>query len=82
MSSASLRRVVRLLHVAAACALGTYLYSPLIDATWAARVLQVGVFPAMAVSGLVIPAACEPDSRWHRQGFPYLVECDSLSLSM
>ena len=54
MSSASLRRVVRLLHVAAACALGTYLYSPLIDATWAARALQVGVFPAMAVSGLVM----------------------------
>lgn len=54
MSSASLRRVVRLLHLAAACALGTYLYSPLIDATWAARVLQVGVFPAMAVSGLVM----------------------------
>jgi hypothetical protein len=54
MSSASLRRVVRLLHVAAACALGTYLYSPLIDATWAARVLQVGVFPAMALSGLVM----------------------------
>lgn len=54
MSSASLRRVVRLLHLAAACALGTYLYSPLIDATWAARVLQLGVFPAMAVSGLVM----------------------------
>jgi hypothetical protein len=54
MSSASLRRGVRLLHIAAACALGTYLYSPLIDATWAARVLQLGVFPAMAVSGLVM----------------------------
>jgi high-affinity Fe2+/Pb2+ permease len=54
MSSASLRRAVRLLHVAAACALGTYLYSPLIDATWAARVLQIGVFPAMAVSGLAM----------------------------
>lgn len=54
MSSASLRRAVRLLHIAAACALGTYLYSPLIDATWAARVLQIGVFPAMAMSGIVM----------------------------
>lgn len=54
MSSASMRRAVRLLHVAAAFALGTFLYSPLIDATWAARVLQVGVFPAMALSGVVM----------------------------
>ena len=54
MSSASLRCAVRLLHIAAACALGTYLYSPLIDATWAARVLQIGVFPAMALSGLAM----------------------------
>jgi hypothetical protein len=54
MSSASLRRAVRFLHIAAACALGTYLYSPLIDATWAARVLQIGVFPAMALSGVVM----------------------------
>lgn len=54
MSSASFRRAVRLLHIAAACALGTYLYSPLIDATWAARVLQIGVFPAMALSGVAM----------------------------
>lgn len=54
MSSVSLRRAVRLLHITAACALGTYLYSPLIDVTWAARVLQIGVFPAMALSGLAM----------------------------
>ena len=54
MSSGSLRRAVRLLHIAAACALGTYLYSPLIDAIWAARVLQIGVFPAMALSGVAM----------------------------
>jgi high-affinity Fe2+/Pb2+ permease len=54
MSSASLRRSVRYVHIAAAIALGVYLYSPLIDATWAARVLQAGVFPAMAASGLVM----------------------------
>lgn len=54
MSSPSLRRSIRYLHIAAAAALGVYLYSPLIDTTWAARVLQIGVFPGMAASGLAM----------------------------
>lgn len=53
-ASRSLRRLVRYLHLAAAVVLGAYLYSPLIDQTWAARVLQLGLFPALAASGLVM----------------------------
>lgn len=54
MPPAALRRVLRVLHLLTAAAIGTYLYSPLIDAAWAAAALQWGVFPLMAASGLAM----------------------------
>lgn len=46
------RSVRRTLHLLLAAALGTYLYSPLSGVSAAAALVEVVVFPGLALSGL------------------------------
>jgi len=48
------RRVQRLFHLVLATALGTYLYSPLADVSAATLAVQAVVFPALALSGVLM----------------------------
>lgn len=60
------RRGHRLLHLLLASALGTYLYSPLGDVGAAQLAVQVVLFPALALSGLLLWQAPRL-RRWFRQ---------------
>lgn len=48
------RRAQRLAHLVLATALGVYLYSPLREVAVVGLVVQVLVFPALAVSGVLM----------------------------
>ncbi len=50
-SAKRFRDLQRILHLVAAVLLGTYLYSPLLDAETFAAVVRIGAFPILVLSG-------------------------------
>lgn len=54
MTAATFRTILRWGHIAAAAVIGTYLYSPWGNDPAFTALIAYGVFPAMAVSGLLM----------------------------
>jgi hypothetical protein len=54
MSGRTLRTVSRAIHLVGSALLGAYIYSPLSDLAWFVALMQFGVVPILAVSGLMM----------------------------
>jgi hypothetical protein len=54
MTGASLRALMRALHLIGSALIGTFIYSPLSDVAWFAYLIQFGVIPLLSLSGIVM----------------------------
>lgn len=50
----TLRTLSRALHLVGSALIGAYVYSPLGDLSWFTALMQFGVIPLLALSGLVM----------------------------
>jgi len=54
MTISSLRRIARLVHLAAAALVGVFLYSPLGAVDWYRELVAYGVFPLVGFMGVML----------------------------
>jgi hypothetical protein len=54
MNGKTLRTLSRALHLVGSALIGTYVYSPFSDLAWFTALMQFGVIPLLALSGVMM----------------------------